>query len=85
MFKENISADPGPELNNFGLNDGNNDDDDDQDDVNDEGRTSKYVGMDPQQIMGEYSMCVGDIVWGKADGNPWWPGKVSNIIRPDLS
>ena len=66
------------------LDDGNNDDDDDQDDVNDEGRTSILVGMDPQQMMGEYSMCVGDIVWGKADGNPWWPGKVSNIIRPGL-
>ena len=22
------------------------------------------------------AMCVGDVVWGKAEGNPWWPGKV---------
>ena len=66
------------------LDDGNNGDDDDQENVNDEGRTSKLVGMDPKLMIGEYSMCVGDIVWGKADGNPWWPGKVSNIIQPGL-
>ena len=82
--KENVENVYSAPVSSEALDDGNNDDDDDQDDVNDEGRTSKFVGMDPQQIMGEYSMCVGDIVWGKADGNPWWPGKVSNIIRPGL-
>ncbi|GFS44664.1 PWWP domain-containing protein 2A [Trichonephila inaurata madagascariensis] len=24
-------------------------------------------------------MCVGDIVWGKIHGFPWWPGKVLNL------
>ncbi|XP_068597632.1 PWWP domain-containing protein 2B [Brachionichthys hirsutus] len=30
-----------------------------------------------------YAVAVGDIVWGKIHGFPWWPARVLNIIGPN--
>jgi len=27
-----------------------------------------------------HTLCVGDVVWGRAEVNGWWPGKVVNLL-----
>lgn len=28
----------------------------------------------------EVSLVVGELVWGKVDPHPWWPGKVKSLL-----
>ena len=34
------------------------------------------ISVESALLSDGHTMCVGDVVWGKAEGNPWWPGKV---------
>lgn len=41
------------------------------------------ISVESALLSDGHTMCVGDVVWGKADGNPWWPGKVLNLMMID--
>jgi len=41
------------------------------------------IAVESALLSDGHTMCVGDVVWGKADGNPWWPGKVLNLMMID--
>ena len=30
-----------------------------------------------------HTLCVGDVVWGRAEVNGWWPGKVVNLMMKE--
>ena len=34
------------------------------------------IAVESALLSDGHTMCVGDVVWAKAEGNPWWPGKV---------
>lgn len=38
------------------------------------------LSVDSAQLKDGHTMCSGDVVWGKAEGNPWWPGKILNLM-----
>jgi len=41
------------------------------------------ISVESALLSDGHTMCVGDVVWGKAEGNPWWPGKVLNLMMID--
>lgn len=36
--------------------------------------------LKPKKVFHSQNMRVGDIVWGKVHGHPWWPGRVLGIL-----
>jgi len=43
------------------------------------------IAVESALLSDGHTMCVGDVVWAKAEGNPWWPGKILNLMMMDES
>ena len=43
-------------------------------------RPSVSLPVESALLPDGHTLCVGDVVWGRAEVNGWWPGKVVNLM-----
>ena len=41
------------------------------------------ISVESAQLSDGHTMCVGDVVWARVDNDPWWPGKIVNLMILD--